>query len=51
MSAPFVDFTSRLSGIGPQVGYFFPVGGQKGYVNLEGCHEFDAKNRPAGWNA
>lgn len=44
------DFKSRVSGIGAQVGYFFPVGKQKWYVNLKGYHEFDAKNRPEGWN-
>jgi hypothetical protein len=45
------DFKSRVSGIGPQVGYFFPVGGRQWYVNLRGYYEFDAKNRPEGWNA
>ena len=44
------DFKSRVSAVGPQVGYFFPVGGQKWYVNLKGYYEFDAKNRPEGWN-
>jgi hypothetical protein len=28
------SFESRVGGIGPQVGYFFPVGKEKGYVNL-----------------
>lgn len=28
------DFKSRVAGIGPQAGYFFPVGKEKGYVNL-----------------
>jgi hypothetical protein len=45
------DFKSRVSGIGPQVGYFFPVGKEKGYLNLKGYYEFNASNRPAGWNA
>jgi len=44
------DFKSRVSGVGPQVGYFFPAGKQKAYVNLRGYYEFDAKNRPEGWN-
>jgi hypothetical protein len=44
------DFKSRVYGVGPQVGYFFPVGGQKWYVNLKGYYEFDALNRPEGWN-
>lgn len=42
------DFKSRVSAIGPQLGYFFPVGGQKWYVNFKGYFEFDAKNRPEG---
>ncbi|MGY1458368.1 SphA family protein [Luteimonas sp. A534] len=45
------DFKSRVSGIGPQVGYFFPLGAHKGYVNAKGIYEFDARNRPSGWNA
>jgi hypothetical protein len=44
------DFKSRVAAVGPQVGYFFPVGSQKWYVNLKGYFEFDAKNRPEGWN-
>lgn len=44
------DFNSRTNGIGPQVGYFFPVGAGKGYVNLKGYWEFDADHRPEGWN-
>ncbi len=39
-----------VSGIGPQVGYFFPVGDKKWYANLRGYYEFDARNRPEGWN-
>jgi len=45
------DFKSRVSGIGPQVGHFFPMGAHKGYVNFKGIYEFDAENRPSGWNA
>jgi len=45
------DFKSRVSAIGPQIGYFFPVGGQKWYLNFKGFYEFDAQNRPEGWNA
>jgi len=44
------DFKSQVSAIGPQIGYFFPVGAQKWYVNLKGFSEFDAKHRPEGWN-
>jgi hypothetical protein len=41
---------ARVYGVGPQGGYFFPVGSQKGYVNLRGYWEFGAENRPEGWN-
>ena len=44
------DFKSQVSAIGPQIGHFFNVGNKKWYVNLKGFHEFDAKNRPEGWN-
>jgi len=44
------DFKSQVSAIGPQVGYIFPVGGKKTYVNLKGYYEFDAKHRVEGWN-
>jgi hypothetical protein len=44
------DFKSRVSAIGPQAGYFFPMGKEKGYVNLRAYWEFDASNRAAGWN-
>ena len=44
------SFKSRTNGIGPQVGYFFPVGTGKGYVNLKGYWEFDADHRVEGWN-
>lgn len=43
-------FESRVAGIGPQVGYFFPAGKLQGYVNLKGYYEFAAENRPEGWN-
>ncbi len=43
-------FKSRVIGIGPQIGYVFPVAGMQGYLNLKGYGEFDNENRPAGWN-
>jgi hypothetical protein len=43
-------FESRVIGVGPQIGYIFPVAGMQGYVNLKGYGEFDNENRPAGWN-
>jgi hypothetical protein len=48
--ATFGDFKSRVFGIGPQIGYLFPVGEMQGYLNLKGYKEFAAENRPEGWN-
>jgi hypothetical protein len=44
-------FRSRVLGVGPQIGYIFPVGNMQGYLNLKTYGEFDQANRPAGWNA
>jgi hypothetical protein len=43
-------FRSRVFGVGPQFGYIFPVGNMQGYLNLKAYGEFDAANRPSGWN-
>jgi hypothetical protein len=43
-------FKSRVAGIGPQIGYLFPVGNMQGYLNLKGYGEFDAHDRAAGYN-
>lgn len=45
------DFKSRVFGIGPQLGYIFPANGMQGFLGLKGYYEFEAKNRPEGWNA
>jgi hypothetical protein len=44
------SFESRVGGLGPQGGYFFPLRGLQGYVNLKGYWEFAAQNRAEGWN-
>ena len=44
-------FESRVLGIGPQIGYVFPLGTMQGYLNLKAYKEFDNANRPDGWNA
>jgi len=45
------DFKSRTLGIGPQVGYIFPISSDvQGYVNVKGYGEFAGDNRPTGWN-
>jgi hypothetical protein len=43
-------FRSRVLGIGPQIGYLFPVGGMQGFLGLRGYGDFDAVNRAPGWS-
>jgi hypothetical protein len=43
-------FESRVVAIGPQFGYIFPIAGKQGFLGLKSYFEFDAKNRPEGWN-
>jgi hypothetical protein len=44
------DFKSRVAGIGPQIGFLFPVGDSvQGYANLKGYKEFAAEHRAEGW--
>ena len=43
-------FESRVLGVGPQIGYLFPVGDMQGYLNLKGYKEFDNADRPDGYN-
>jgi hypothetical protein len=51
-AAPILgNFEARVAGVGPQVGYLFPVGKLQGYLNLKAYWEFAAQNRPDGWNA
>jgi hypothetical protein len=50
-AAPFLGgFRSRVLGVGPQLGYIFPIGDKQGYLNFKGYKEFAAENRPEGWN-
>jgi hypothetical protein len=45
-------FKSRVAGIGPQIGYLFPINDSySGYLNAKVYREFAAQNRPQGWNA
>jgi hypothetical protein len=44
-------FESRVVGVGPQIGYIFPLGNYQGYLNLKGYGEFDGHDRPSGYNA
>jgi hypothetical protein len=44
-------FRSRVNGIGPQLGYIFPIGKDwQGALLLKGYWEFEADHRPEGWN-
>jgi hypothetical protein len=45
------EMKSRVLGVGPQIGFLFPVGDLHGYLNLKAYYEFDSNNRPEGWNA
>jgi hypothetical protein len=43
-------FKGRVLGIGPQIGFIFPMGEEhQGYLNLKAYHDFDAQNRPEGY--
>jgi hypothetical protein len=45
-------FKGRVLGIGPQVGFIFPVSeGYQGYLNVKAYKDFAAENRPEGWTA
>jgi hypothetical protein len=44
-------FESRVIGVGPQIGFIFPVASMQAYLNLKAYWEFDNANRPDGWNA
>jgi len=41
------DFKSKVSGVGPQGGWFLK---NEWYLNLKGYYEFGARNRPEGWD-
>ncbi|THD61918.1 MAG: phenol degradation protein meta [Bradyrhizobium sp.] len=43
-------FESRVFSVGPQLGYIFPIAGKQGFLGLKSYFEFEAKNRPQGWN-
>ena len=44
------SFESRVSGVGPQLGYLFPVGHLQGFASLKAYWEFDADHRASGHN-
>lgn len=48
--ATFGPFKSQVGGIGPQIGFLFPVGDMQGALNIKAYWEFEAEHRPEGWN-
>jgi len=44
------SFESRVSGVGPQLRYLFPVGHLHGFASLNAYWEFDAAHRASGHN-
>jgi hypothetical protein len=50
-SAPILGpIESRVAGVGPQIGYIFPINGMQGYLNFKAYFEFDHHDRADGWN-
>jgi hypothetical protein len=50
-SAPILGpIESRVIGVGPQIGYLFPIGNMQGVVNAKAYFEFDGHDRPSGFN-
>jgi len=46
------NFEGRVVGIGPQIGFMFPVSeGYQGYLNLKAYKDFATENRPEGYTA
>jgi len=37
-------------GIGPQIGFLFPVGDYQGYLNIKGYKDLAVENRAEGWS-
>jgi hypothetical protein len=45
-------FEGRVVGVGPQIGFIFPISaGYQGYLNLKAYRDFAAENRPEGYTA
>jgi hypothetical protein len=45
------EVKSRVLGVGPQMGFLFPVGDMQGALNFKAYFESNASHRPDGWNA
>jgi hypothetical protein len=42
---------SQVAGVGPQIGYLFPIGQLQGYLGFKAYREFAGDRRADGWNA
>lgn len=43
-------FRGMAVGVGPQIGFLFPVGDYQGYLNIKGYADVAVENRPQGWS-
>jgi hypothetical protein len=43
-------FRGMAVGIGPQIGFLFPVGDYQGCLNINGYKDLAVENRPEGWS-
>jgi hypothetical protein len=43
-------FQGMAVGLGPQIGFLFPVGNMQGYLNIKGLADLETENRPKGWS-
>jgi hypothetical protein len=43
-------FRSRVLGVGPQIGYSFPIGDLHGFLGFRAYGDFAAENRAPGWS-
>jgi hypothetical protein len=43
-------FRGMAVGIGPQLGFLFPVGDYQGYLNLKAYKDLEVENRPQSWS-
>ncbi len=51
-SAPFLGpVESRVGGVGPQLGFIFPMGPAQMFLGLKAYSEFDGHDRPSGYSS
>ncbi|MBR0798536.1 transporter [Bradyrhizobium jicamae] len=50
LGAKLGGFRGMAVGVGPQIGFLFPVGDYQGYLNIKGYADLEVQNRPQGWS-